>query len=708
MFGGIKWGLVALAAVSLQVVEVQACVSSFPIEFLYKREPMLETMMDLEVDRLAQLYFAKELARELPRSTEKTVKGDYLDFIELLRTQVTDEKQQAQILADYIDFAQACRKGDRTATFKHELAGVEEFVLYLQGSAQYYADQENKVTPHPIPTAWQALLELPPEKRHYRTSWALHMIGAMTKDPAAAYQLNEQLRDAVGAGFADRLGLAHWSMDRDARSLDSPVQTLKHRLLYYAYTRKIGRDPMNRAEFGLRRMLDQGRKKPEWIKAWQEDPICREIMISYVTSYDFPIHPRRMKPVSFDLLNWLPKHQSVAAGRLAWVAQQLGELELAKAFLKGVVEDDLLAWWVRAELARAEGDLKAEAKSLKAWVTCYQEKEKKGLVLEPLLIWSDWHMGLDNHDLAKEVRGHLGVVYVKEENFVSALHTFIEAGSWPDAANIAEQILSVEGLMAYVKAHCPPLSEEESERINGMHDWGHRNDQGAIQKDLRRLLFRRLVRMERFDDALTFFEESETKSLRMYVDCLNIARDKSRPNEERALAYLNAGRIIGPHLIATEMAPDSRITGYSFPEPGFGVWAKSYDNPKIHEMTIPNRPQWNYRRHWCYVKAELMEKAAELTQNRALKATASLWGGRYIMHKQPKLADPHYKRLVNARAGLLSDWADQKRWFPDDKYGLGRLFNRTAGYGAMNLLTLEEIEAMVKAVKRPEVSSVVD
>lgn len=707
MFGGMKWGLVALAAVSLQVVEVQACVSSFPIEFLYKREPMLETMMDLEVDRLAQLYFAKELAREFPRSTKKTAKGDYLDFIELLRTQVTDEKQQAQILADYIDFAQACRKGDRTATFKHELAGVEEFVLYLQGSAQYYADQKNKVTPHPIPTAWQALLELPPGKRHYRTSWALHMIGAMTKEQTAAYQINEQLRDAVGAGFADRLGLAHWSMDRDTYSVDYPVQALKHRLLYYAYTRKIGRDPRNRAEFGLRRMLDQGRKKPEWIKAWQEDPICREIMISYVTSYDFPIHPRRMKPVSFDLLNWLPKHQSVAAGRLAWVAQQLGELDLTKTFLKGAVEDDLLAWWVRAELARAEGDLKAEAKSLKAWVACYQEKEKKGLVSGPLLIWSDWHMGHDNHDLAKEVRGHLGVVYVKEENFVSALHTFIEAGSWPDAANIAEQIISVEGLMAYVKAHCPPLSEEELKEVNKLSYWEAKKDKRNFKRTLRGLLFRRLVRMERFEEALALNPESP--NLRMYVDYLTTARDPECTNEERAIAYYNAAKLLGGGaFITTCMAPDGGLDGCIWEQPKLkNSWTKLYPEQNLFALAAANRPKYDFRRHWHYVQAELMGQAAELTKNRWFKAGASWVAGRLIMYGNPKLAEPHYKRLVNARAGVLSDWADELRWFPIDKEGLGQLNDEAWKY-ARGTCTIEEMETMVKAVKRPEVSSVVD
>ena len=91
----------------------------------------------------------------------------------------------------------------------------EEFAEYLKGAIAYHRNQ------FPVAReAWKKLLKLPPSKRHYRSTWALYMLGRMQVDraPAEAIQSFQTLRKGVDEGFSDTLGLAAASLGWEARA----------------------------------------------------------------------------------------------------------------------------------------------------------------------------------------------------------------------------------------------------------------------------------------------------------------------------------------------------------------------------------------------------------------------------------------------------------------------------------------------------------
>jgi hypothetical protein len=69
-------------------------------------------------------------------------------------------------------------------------------------------------------SAWEALLNRPAEERHYRTVWAVFMLGKVdlkTSDPATV-QWFQRTRDLAKEGFADSLGMAADSNGWEGRS----------------------------------------------------------------------------------------------------------------------------------------------------------------------------------------------------------------------------------------------------------------------------------------------------------------------------------------------------------------------------------------------------------------------------------------------------------------------------------------------------------
>ncbi|MEN8126767.1 MAG: hypothetical protein ABFR90_03070 [Planctomycetota bacterium] len=93
----------------------------------------------------------------------------------------------------------------------------EEFTLYFEGVIYYRTDQREKAV-----QVWQKVLDLPAEKRHYKSTWAAYMIARSYSRSdnetvkEKARRMYQQVRQYTREGFADSLDLAATSYGDEA------------------------------------------------------------------------------------------------------------------------------------------------------------------------------------------------------------------------------------------------------------------------------------------------------------------------------------------------------------------------------------------------------------------------------------------------------------------------------------------------------------
>lgn len=90
-----------------------------------------------------------------------------------------------------------------------------EFSLYFRGAIKYHQNQLKQAR-----KAWEDVLYLPDQDRHYRSTWAAFMLGRLDvdQDPDQAISRFRQVRKLVDEGYRDSLGLGAASLGWEARA----------------------------------------------------------------------------------------------------------------------------------------------------------------------------------------------------------------------------------------------------------------------------------------------------------------------------------------------------------------------------------------------------------------------------------------------------------------------------------------------------------
>src|SRR5690242_18882752 len=93
---------------------------------------------------------------------------------------------------------------------------------------------------------------------------------------------------------------------------------------------------------------------------------------------------------------------------------------------------------------------------------------------------------------------------------------------WPDSADVAERVLNVDELKSFVDAHAAkPVAKPAAPGSEDGNGYGNPAESATA---LRTLLARRLLRAERYDDALKYFDDAELKKkAQAYVDARRAA-----------------------------------------------------------------------------------------------------------------------------------------------------------------------------------------
>jgi hypothetical protein len=298
---------------------------------------------------------------------------------------------------------------------------------------------------------------------------------------------------------------------------------------------------------------------------------------------------------------------------------------------------------------------------------------------------------------ASMLQGELGALRLARREYTEALEALLNGGFWPDAAYVAERVLTVEELKQFVDrgrgrgAAVTKGPGQPPDETTGLSP-GRR----TVDENLRYLLARRLTRASRGGEATDYYPETLQSKHRVYLHLLaeanaatgvdtgtavnpvNPVKVGNAANAgnafQRAAALWTAALMTcndGMELLGTELEPDWAIYGGSF-EHGNTVMGRAAYNgfarPSWNELDRgrAHDPSYPERFHYRYLAADLAWEAAKLMPNNSEETARVLClAGSWLKNRDPIAADVFYKALVRrCRGTALGQAADRKRWFP--------------------------------------------
>jgi hypothetical protein len=522
----------------------------------------------------------------------------------------------------------------------------EEFNLYLRGSAAYHRRQFEGAR-----YWWNRLLDLPPEHRKYRSVWAAYMIGrtyAFSTEPGDAQLAIEWMARArffAAHGFADSQNLARASLGWQARGHLDRRQYERAFELYFA----LG-DSESLAITARYALCD-----PEDVM----DRLARHELSSKVITSIIVAQGSVWATRWLAALERCDLKELDGADRIAWAAYQQGDVPAARRWLAHARPDTPMSRWLTSKFLLRQGKLDEAAAILAALVR-------------------DWPVNSEWQPLP-QLAGELGVLRMHRGRYVEAMDLLLRRALFLDAAYVAERVLTIDELRAYVDANWPegaaappalPASPRDPDR------WT-RVPPDKIPSRIRYLLARRLMRLGRPRDATLYYPADVRPLLDQYLAALAAAHhDPTLSHDERGEALWSAAQLAryqGMQLMATELEPDFFIY-----DGDYGAWNDRLPD-RLHNdgpITAPSHDEYlralssapapDRRFHYRYIAADHAWAAAQLLPDESdLKAQVLHQAGRWLMAQDAPAAQRFYQSLVrDCGTTKLGREARRRKWFP--------------------------------------------
>ena len=595
-----------------------------------------------------------------------TLQAERLDFTEALKKAFPRmaEKERDELIGKYVAYVTDWRKNfpNHTAPRPEVPEELAEFMLYIEGFQTLREE-----CPDHVPPAWEKLLALPPERRHYRTVWVHFMLGNHFKKEL--HRRYDDCRDAVRAGFADTPGLALRSYALEIRFGSDPVRIIRRAA--EAEKCNSGKEFLGRVHCLI------GLEEGEYLRLL-DDPLCREYLALVDPSPRFRQLVKGLKLRNADIC--------------AYRAWQAGNVREAQEFLDSLEKPTLLSLYIGAKIDRHRGNIPGAVKKLRQWL-----KLAGSAVPVPekdLLYAHDYELAV-SAPLDDEVYGVLGNAMVMRRDFTEAAEFFFRAGQYTDLFAVAEKFMTPDDLVKFTD-RVIEAGGKLKPRIPGDEGW--RNDpdfnRRYIAAHLPHLTARRAFREGDYDTAKRYMPAEYRDLVDRYRQFIARGADGSLSGDQRALALYNAAKIMrirGMELAGTESAPDFYPGNYNCDgfaaipgttpgncakcryEPGTGLWQFCEEHAQFFRDDVPgllavktcDTVPRHRRFHYRYRAAELALRAGALAEDADLRALIYLFGGSCIKLDSPPEADIFYKKLVlECRGSRLSGIADELRWFP--------------------------------------------
>lgn len=694
----------AVAVVLVVAAAARACGPWFPNSYLaYGSEGQVVAMP--EGDFFHELYRMTDLKERPPRQTvppgkrwERTLAADVADLGAALRQAGTADEARQRLIGEYRALRTVMKqtsdgsqddpvhggpRPEEVAQFDlgphARLLGElpAEFTLYVRGAAAFRAGDAAAALGH-----WQALLALPEGERRFRSTWATFMIGKALLDdaPERATPWLERTRELARGGFADSLRLGPASLGWQARAELAEgrrVEAMHH----YFELFKTADEPERAIGYTslchvCRRAFGKAAPPPADLAT---DALCRRIVTAWVLSRWDPARDGAGWLAAVEAAEKVADERTAAgADRLAWAAYRMGEMDQAARWLAVADPKAPYARWVASKLLLRDGRIDEALAVLRSLTEAFPA--------------DDWWYTSDDYAgdtrPASLVRVEAGVLLLARRDYVAAADSLLRSGFWQDAAYVAERVLTLAELAAYVEAHKndPQLTAVPEAAEAGAAP------RPPIMEKLRYLLARRLARLGEWPRALPCYPAGVRPDAERYCMLLAEGKDRARPARGRAENLYRAAvlaRTRGMEIMGTELDPDwacfrgnfefgntvegrtanlaealTRYFGLTVPQPALvaALMATADETARGRRTAAVPYKRFHYR----YLAADLMWDCAELLPDDDPLLAHALWtGGVYLKDREPKLADRFYKALVRRCRRLpIGQEADKLRWFP--------------------------------------------
>jgi tetratricopeptide (TPR) repeat protein len=615
-----KVALLSLAC-ALPIAAALACGPDFPQQLLDDRKASLFN--------LPEGTFDFEASRLLPKPE------DHLHAVEDSPwDDGSDAREKAEAIglnADEVKKVQMMRAApglNAAATMGQGLA--PELLDYTLGAIAFKAGDMVAAA-----VRFRSVLALSPVERPRRGLWAQYMLGrvlAAGGDTDHAIAAFETLRERALSGAADPLGLAVASFGEQARIQwhhGNVVDAVKSYAMQAAHGSRSGRASLlfvARSLLAHREQLDKALDDPlsqrllaayfyarsdEFAQDWPLAGTTTQESRDAVADASSEVVPLDHKADSLDIngfLHLVEEHGLAhfdGADRLAAGAYRAGHYPLAAQL--AAKSTTPLAAWVRAKLALRSGD---QARALREYATA-----AKGFPADEA--WSEGMEGIDDdvqHPLCR-VESERGVLAIGRDEYLDAMARLYAGAAeyWPDAAYVAERVLTVDELKGFVDRNVPAASKRVAD-ANGD------TPPSTPAEQLRDLLARRLMRVGRREEALAYFGDP---AIRKKAEALIAAHhdDRAWSPSARAQALYAQARITrasGMELFGTELAPDNAEWDGSFPPRDLpSTKGKDFVGSGEAARVAASAAKPDERFHYRYVAADLAHQAAALLPPRS-------------------------------------------------------------------------------------------
>jgi hypothetical protein len=609
--------LFALAACALPLAGAWACGPDFPQRLLDDRKATLLGLPE------GTFYF--EASRLLPKPGDalRPVEGSPWDDAD----QARDKADAAGLSAEEIAKVKAMRSAADAGAAATAGAGLApELFEYTLGAIAFRHHDHAGAIAH-----FQSVLAIAPPQRSRRGLWALYMLGRAkaaggdTVGAAAAFEtVRERERAASGAG--DPLGLAIASFGEQARiewragAVATAVKLYSQQAAYGSQGGAASLLFVSRSVLAHRDLLDKA----------LDDPLSQRMLAAYLFTrsgefaQDWPLAGTssddsrssdaskeagaRKSPTSMDVEGFLAaveRHgldRFEGADRLAAGAYNAGHYPLAARL--AAKSDSALAAWVRAKLALRAGDATGAQRE-------YAKAAKDFPVDEA---WGGDPVFETVGSPRCRVESERGLLALARNDYVEAMARLYAGSSeyWPDAAYVAERVLTMDELKDFVDSNVPapksaaPKKDEEA--------------RASPAAQIRGLLARRLMRAGRDSQALAYFDDT---AVRTRAQALIDARkdDHAWTSVARAAALFQQAQIVredGMELFGTELAPDNAEWGGGYPAMDLpSTNGKDFVGGGEAARVAASAAQPDARFHYRYVAANMAERAAGLVPARS-------------------------------------------------------------------------------------------
>lgn len=587
-------------SLSLPLGSALACGPDFPLRLLDNRSQSLAELPEgnfrFEISRLGQAIAGLKVVNDALHS------GDAAEYAEQ-----RDYAEQADLTAPQQELV----KRLRGLTDAHEVQAQgaslpSELVLYLAGAVAFSVGDHGLAAEY-----FRKVLALPAEQRRLRSTWAAYSLGralfAQSTETNASPDLLAQARKAFEQarqlsidGFSDPLELGVASLGEEARVARTAGDWNSAIELYATQNRHgsgVGYTSLKLLVADLTAMPEA-----QLTPLLEGKPVQQLITASLISrlGWSFGDQPPAEQKL-IKLLQASTRGSLDNADRLAAMNYQQGDYASARAFLEHA-GDGGLAWWLRAKLAMRDGDRSAAAAAYAKAARAFPQEEFWGERRTP-----DW--AFETLEPKCRVEGESAILALQRGDYLQAFDQLYRSKDiyWFDAATVAERVLTVDELKQYVDTQVPaPPALSQQDRDNYVPL--------PVAAKLRNLLGRRLLREERYDEAVAYFDsETLQQKAKWYGELRHDAESKWWPSK-RAFAYFNAAtmaRFHGMDLLGYEMAPDYATFGgnYSLESVELKVGPLVADEEVKRQQASAAQPDLRY--HYRYIANDLASRAAD-------------------------------------------------------------------------------------------------